>query len=262
VSRGTPDPALQKWEQRLIELTRQWEAVRVPAPPRAARLEQDTLETWNDRITRIRAHQLVLQRAGYWIHGRPDLLGVLGRERRETYHSKMLGWLLDPGAPTGLGTRFLRRFLVEIDSALSSISEERLESVSVQCEVARLASRADVVLFGDDFTVVVEVKVDAVEGPEQCLRLYRDFRNEPSPRYVFLTPRGEQPVTARKEAGGEFVSLSYRRVSALLDAVLEEEEATSSRMSGPPGSPMSLAHTVGRATCMSYAFALSQEFPL
>ena len=233
----------------------------MPPHPPATPLEQETLRAWDERLSRMRAHHLALKRAGYWIHGRPDLLGVLGRERRETYHSTMLGWLLDPGAPTGLGTRFLRRFLVEIDPAFSSITEERLESVSVQCEVGRLASRTDVVLFGDDFTVVVEVKVDAVEGPAQCLRIYRDFRADPSPRYVFLTPRGQQPLTATEEAEGAFVPLSYRRLSALLEAVLVEEEGLGPRWAGPPGSPVSLAHTAGWATCTSYAFTLSQEFP-
>jgi hypothetical protein len=200
----------------------------------------------------MRERHLELRRAGFWIHGRPDLLAVLGRERRETYHSTMLGWLLDPGAPNGLGTRFLRRFLIEVDPAFSSITEERLESVSVQCEVARLESRTDVVIFGNDFTVAIEVKVDAVEGPDQCLRIFRDFRDEPGARFVFLTPGGRRPSTATDEAEGVYVPLSYQWVARLMTSVLAEGTEDRGSLEGP--------HAVGRATCTSYAFTLKQEF--
>jgi hypothetical protein len=155
-------------------------------------------------------------------------------------------------SPTGLGTRFLRRFLAHIDPAFGSISEDRLESVSVQCEVARLESRTDVVVFGDDFTVAVEVKVDASEGPNQCLRIFRDFRDEPGARFAFLTPGGRQPSTATDEAEGAFVPLSYQWVARLLESVLAEGAEDQAGLEGP--------HAVGRATCTSYAFTLKQEF--
>src|ERR1035438_7680780 len=43
----------------------------------------------------------------------PTLFDVLGISEKEHAHSRMLGWLLDPTAPHGLGSTVLRRFLYE-----------------------------------------------------------------------------------------------------------------------------------------------------
>lgn len=233
-------------------MRRQWAGIKADAQRSMTSAQRREVRAWRERLARMSDGQRALRRAGHWIHGRPDFLGVLGRERRETYHSTMLGWLLDPGAPTGLGTRFLRRFLTRVDPAFSSISSERLASVSVQCEVSRRESRTDVVIFGDDFVVAVEVKVDANEGPDQCLRIYRDFRDDPGARFVFLTPGGRLPSTAIDDAEGVFVPLSYRSVARLLESVLADSAEDHEDPVGP--------HEVGRATCRSYAFTLKQEF--
>ncbi|MBK9388597.1 MAG: PD-(D/E)XK nuclease family protein [Planctomycetes bacterium] len=45
---------------------------------------------------------------------RPNLFGIVGRTYTETWHSMLLGWLLDPSGTHGLGSFALRRLLLAI----------------------------------------------------------------------------------------------------------------------------------------------------
>ena len=48
------------------------------------------------------------------------------------------------------------------------ILEEELTGAVSSCEVTRANSRADIVVIASELTLVVEVKVDALEGERQC----------------------------------------------------------------------------------------------
>ena len=47
---------------------------------------------------------------------------------------------------------------------------------------------ADLVVWGRNFTLVIENKVDALEQPSQCDDLFENFKNEKKPLFLFLTP--------------------------------------------------------------------------
>src|SRR5258708_1684856 len=66
---------------------------------------------WDRAYELMLEEQRGLMESGAWFRGRSDLLGVIGRARREVDHCAVLAWLLDPRMPHGLGVRFLRRFL-------------------------------------------------------------------------------------------------------------------------------------------------------
>lgn len=173
---------------------------------------------WGRLFEVVEAEHHGLVRSGRWLDGREDLLGVIGMSRRETYHSAILAWLLTPTKRHGLGARFLQRLLsrlaVESDPAW-------LHCVRVECEVTRLETRADIVVWGTDFTIVIENKVDAGEQPAQCERLHDRFCDEVSPAFVFLTPTRAKPRSAgRANVAERFVLLSYRDLIADLDAIL------------------------------------------
>lgn len=59
--------------------------------------------------------------------------------------------------------------------------------------MTRGRSRADVVVRGPFWSIVLEVKVDAGEGDGQCQRLFDDWSEDPDPRFVFLTRTGYHP---------------------------------------------------------------------
>ena len=169
------------------------------------------MNPWEQTFAEMVLEQRELRHQGRWLSGPSDLLSVIGRSRRETTHSAVLAWLLDPAAPHALGGEFLRRTLQRCFPELVFLPDH-LEGVVTQCEVFRERSRADIVIWGPQLTVVIEAKVDAPERPDQCNDLYADFLADPWPHFIFLTPTGRRPMTATAQAGAAFAGWSFRDV--------------------------------------------------
>ena len=82
---------------------------------------------------------------------------------------------------------------------------------------------ADLVVWGEDFTLVIENKVDATEQPRQCDDLYANFKNEKAPTFLFLTPDGRKPRTATSpDALRAFRTLSWPEVRTMIETALNE----------------------------------------
>ena len=64
---------------------------------------------WESQFEGMVLEQRELSRAGSWVGGPRDLLGVLGKSRHEVTHSAIVAWLLDPGMRHGFGSRMLSR---------------------------------------------------------------------------------------------------------------------------------------------------------
>lgn len=171
------------WGERLQGLRQAWAAV----PPAGSA----GVASWERRLSNMAREVTQLREAGQWLRGPSDLLTVCGLHRWELTQSAALGWVCDPEARHGLGERFLRALL-----ATTGDTPAIDAPVFVDVEVIRMQSRADVVARGPSWTLVVEVKVDASESERQCQRLYEDWRDEPDPRFVFLTRSGHQPISA------------------------------------------------------------------
>lgn len=209
-----------EWRSALASLKLEWhDAVRRAGTRWLAR-EQTRVRRWQVRLGELESLQTRLRGEGLWYHGRPDMLGILQRARRETFHSLMLAWLLDPGTPHGLGTEFLRGFLKLVGADAEDVSEEELLRVDVSCEVVGPAARTDLVISGKTFTVAVEVKVDAGEQDRQLARMYLDLQDHPTPCFVFLTPGGRKPKTHGDLPEDDFRCLSFRAVRDTLGQVV------------------------------------------
>ena len=133
---------------------------------------------------------------GRWAAGPATLFAALGLQHQEIANCRVLAWLLDPLAPHGLGATTLRSLLQH----LNSVSQEPLfpsfgglERTTVVLEEARGRTRADVILYGPSWAIVIEAKMGAAEQPEQGQRL---AANWPDAIYVFLTKRGRAMSTA------------------------------------------------------------------
>lgn len=144
------------------------------------------------------------QSIGTWRTGPSDVFGVLARDRNELSHSRMLAWLLDPLGHHGLHIDFSAELLA---AARLPVPSDLDQSV-VRIEVSRTESRADVVVELASGGFVIENRIDAVEGPEQCARIANDYPSD-AVGLIFLTPSGRPPITAGTSAE-RWRSLSWR----------------------------------------------------
>lgn len=138
------------------------------------------------RLAGMAAAQERIVARGEWTHGPSTLMSVLGLDRAEVMNCRVVRWLLDPLSPHGLGTAMLGAF-----AQVLGVEFDQPAKASVRVEVVQPESRADVVLTGSGWTVVIEAKVDAPEGEDQGAALERDW---PTARpLVFLTRSGARP---------------------------------------------------------------------
>ena len=207
-------------EERFAELASEWRAsVRVPAAP-----SDDTFRT-------LRAEAAAIRVAGHWVSGPGDLLSILGRQRDELFHSRLIGWLLNPTGRHGLGDRFLRAFLAEVwpgetidTGGAIDIALERPRSGVSDATGLTVEARADLVITLESLVIVIENKLDAGEGADQCERLYWSWAQDPiETRWVFLTPSGREPVTATSDlARAAWRPLGYAQVRRALERALAD----------------------------------------
>ncbi len=177
-------------------------------------------EDWREAMSEMRHRQDQLVSEGKWRAGPSDFLKIIGRERDENTHSRMLGWLLDPTGRHGLGSALVRR--------LTEHCADRRQGVVRKVKVSewRNNREADLVVRGDDFTLVIENKIDATEQPGQCDDLYGNWRNENAPLFLFLTPDGREPCTATTpNAQSAFRTLSWTQMREMIEAARDESRS-------------------------------------
>lgn len=144
------------------------------------------------RLAGMLAAQARIVDRAEWTHGPSTLMAVLGLQRAEVPNCKVIRWLLDPLAPHGLGAEMLRALAVALKTEFPDAA-----SAQVEAEVSRVDSRADVIVTGSSWTIVIEAKIDAAEGDRQGERLERHWP-EASP-LVFLTRSGARPPATAKD---------------------------------------------------------------
>ena len=161
-----------------------------------------------------------------------NLFNVLGVERSELQHSRVLEWLLNPGGSHGLGNSLLRELLtcVSSDSDKTGVSPAVVDDWNLlDVETVRERHRIDILVVGesDGFVCLIENKVDSEEHTDQLSRYLKDVeQGYPNTTVlpVFLTPVGARPS---KESDAErYVSLGYSKIADLLRDVLETRAAT------------------------------------
>lgn len=233
---------VDQWRSCLTELVVVWDQVIAGAQDERQWRRRQQVSLWRESFARLEARQTELQLAGRWLGGRADMLGIIGYSRRETVHSAMVAWLLDPTRRHGLGIAFLERILARCfpDEAFQGLEKARTE-----CEVARDGPRVDIVVWAPDWTIVIENKVDAAENPGQCDAYFSAFAEDPDPHFVFLSPSGKRPRTATGDAAEAYRSLSYSGVIECLTEALRETADSG---------------VTGHAVAAQYLASLREEF--
>ena len=210
------DP-VRSWQAHVSAMERQWSEI-------SARRTRVLVADWRAAMSEMRRRHDRLVADRLWLTGPSDFLAIVGRARDENTHSRVLAWLLTPTARHGLGCGLVTRLVTHCTGrpALAPLAV-----TSVKCSLWRNGREADLVVWGEDFTLVIENKVDAGEQLKQCDDLYENFKNETAPLFLFLTPDGRGPRTATTpDAQRAFKTLSWREVRAMIEKTLNESRPT------------------------------------
>lgn len=204
--------------------------------------DQARIARWDPELQRLRQERDRLRGQGRWVGGPSDLMSVLGVARSELRHSAALAWLLNPAGQHRLGHAFLEAVL---ELCFGPADYGPLGSARTECEVGRPQCIADIVVWAQKFTLVIENKVDAPEGSRQCQRIFEDFADEDRAMFIFLSPGARPPHTAESDAAKDaWKALSYRRVATRLAAVLDRAHSEAQ----------------GRQSAADYLATLRKEF--
>ena len=210
-----PVDRLGSWKAHIGAMERQWAEI-------AERQTRVLLADWRTTMAEMRRQHDRLVSDGLWVTGPSDFLDIIGRARDENTHSRVLEWLLTPTARHGLGSALARRLVAHCtgESASAPVAVRK-----VAFSYWRNGREADLVVWGHNFTLIIENKVDAAEQPDQCDDLYENFKDEIEPLFLFLTPDGSQPTTATTPGAQQaFRTLSWPKVRQMLEAALDESE--------------------------------------
>jgi len=236
-------------EVKFQELLSEWQALTGAHRRNRQQSHEAVVEAWESRFAAMKDEMDAKWAEGQWFSGPNNLLAVIGRQRHETYHSAILAWLLDPGAPHGLFTSFLEAMFRRLWPE-TPIDAKTLRGATTATEVAKEKCRVDIVVWAAGLMIVIEVKVDARERGDQCNDYYRVFAPKSKDvRFIFLTPEGRIPDSAtEKDAAKAFVPWSFRQIREDLTALMATENMQKS-----------IAH--GAAAVRTYLQTLEEEFP-
>ncbi|EKO0937575.1 PD-(D/E)XK nuclease family protein [Escherichia coli] len=153
---------------------------------------------------------------------------VAGLGRKEVRNTAVLAWLLDPDGTHGFGRLPLQAFLRAIRHNRNDIPEDYLHSCRVQVETNPTGdntNRVDIEINADNFFLLIEVKIDAYEQPEQVARYCSDAKLLAMSRpwaVIFLTPRGGKPLTCGLDFKPEDVPcISWQHLAIALESSLQ-----------------------------------------
>lgn len=201
--------------------------------------EAEALGEWNDpRVERVRKLLSAVEEdverrkcRNKEEAGQFNVFEALGVAGREIYHSRFIGYLLNPRESHFQGDMFLKQFLIRLELP-GSWKNARVVVEQDAGEYGRI----DIVITLDDGVVIaIENKVGAGEGERQLERygqwLESQATDESKSRLVFLTPDGRKAMS--DGAGCRIVTMlmSYCDMADMLEKGLEglSDEADSLR---------------------------------
>ena len=213
-----PEDQVRSWNLHIPAMQRDWDEI-------LARRTRALLADWRGTMSQMRRQHDRLVSAGLWVTGPSNFLEIIGLARNENTHSRMLKWLLTPTGRHGLVCALVRRL---VEHCTGEPARAPLAVREVKFSQWRNQREADLVVWGDNFTLVIENKVDADERPDQCDDLYSNFKNESAPLFLFLTRDGREPHTATAPcAKRAFRTLSWPGVRTMIETALAESPPAS-----------------------------------
>lgn len=148
---------------------------------------------------------------GKWIKSHFNSFDVLGfpHNRLERIHSNILAWLLDPTE----SHRFAYQFLQRLVGLKSRLRVRENETVSVWVEPQDRGDRPDIIVEGERWRVIIENKVDSLEGKEQTARYVARYigKKDKVAYFIWIAPSH-----SRKPEDSTFQTVTYLEIADIL----------------------------------------------
>ncbi len=163
-----------------------------------------------------------------------NIFQVLKFEHGEIRHSNVLAWIMDPTGSHGLGSTFLKKWLMRILHESTTRREMPVAPVDidswqfVDVEVRREWAHIDLLIIiklvdGGECLIVIENKIRSTEGKDQ-LKKYREVVEKQFPHakkiFIFLTKDLQEPADEVWE------SASYEEIHKTLKECLQSRANT------------------------------------
>ena len=118
-----------------------------------------------------------------------------GLKRDEVRNTEVLRWLLDWRSDHGQGNQILAKFLQIFEGDLKMEAPTHYQCYAEINPLGDQGNRVDIEIDTPDFLLMIEVKIDAIEGKDQLQRYYRDavFKSKNRQKnwaVVYLTKTG------------------------------------------------------------------------
>lgn len=95
-------------------------------------------------------------------------------KRDELRNTEVLRWLLDWRGDHGQGNQILAKFLQIFEGDLKMEAPTQYQCYAESRLNGDLSNRVDIEIDASDFLLLIEVKIDAIEGKDQLKRYYQD----------------------------------------------------------------------------------------
>jgi hypothetical protein len=193
----------------------------VPATP--SYLHLSNLSNFEQWLTNIAEPIQTAKRGGFLC----DPWEIAGLKRDEVRNSRVLAWLLDPRGSHGFGNLLTHALLAELSRRSPTLELPVISDDGCQVRVESSpdgdsSNRLDIEIDSPNFYVIIEVKIDAMEGNEQLLRYGELGKSRAGNRpwgMVFLTPSGFDCSTAA-HFKDKVIRLSWKQLSSALSGML------------------------------------------
>ena len=146
--RAMPVDRVSSWKARIRAMEDEWEVI-------SEGQTRALLADWKEAMSEMRHQHDHLVSDGLWVSGPSDFLDIIGLARNENTHSRMLEWLLRPTARHGLGCGLVRRL---VERCTGKPASAPMAVRKVVFSYWRNGREADLVVWGQDFTLIIENK--------------------------------------------------------------------------------------------------------
>lgn len=216
--------SIDAWQESLERLRQEWAPLRTRSKPWGV----DQAET---RLRSLRQVRRDLVGRGLWLGGPTSALQVLGSHTDEATATRVLAWLTRPDGQHRMHETCLRVLfeLAGVDPGpeldqVRVVPEDSRETVEPGPDDPRL-TRADLVVYSRQATLLVEAKLYALEQRNQLDRLRACWSGDPRPAFLFLTRRPTEQASSH--GLGSWPSSTWAHLGRRFRAAADSQPAVS-----------------------------------